>query len=71
MRYAMSSDFGATFGPSSTISDPFDIDNAISTQRGKFLGDYAGIVATGTSAHPVWVDSRDGENDVWSNTITP
>ena len=71
MRYATSSDFGATFGPSSTISDPFDIDNAVSTERGKFLGDYAGIVATGTSAHPVWVDSRDGENDVWSNTITP
>jgi hypothetical protein len=71
MRYATSSDFGATFGPSSAISDPFDIDNAISTERGKFLGDYAGLVATGASAHPVWVDSRDGENDVWSNTITP
>ena len=70
MRFASSDVGGQTFGASVPISAAFDIDAAVDTARGKFLGDYNGVAATSAGVHPVWVDSSLGENDVWWAAVT-
>jgi len=73
VRYATSGNGGRTFGTNLNLTPtPFDMDVAAATDRGQFLGDYIGIVATGGRANPVWVDTRFpsshtaalGQNDV-------
>jgi hypothetical protein len=60
-----SSDGGATFGPNvrvtNALSNEHDCDGVFpcrSINYGNQQGDYAGVVAYGGVAHPLWVDSR-------------
>jgi hypothetical protein len=71
MRFASSGVGNQTFGASIPIGAEFDIDQAVDTQRGRFLGDYNGVAATASAIHPVWVDSSRAQNDVWSAIVTP
>jgi hypothetical protein len=74
VAYARSVNGGRTFGDNVEVQDGFDIDLAVDTERGRFLGDYIGIDAIGRIAHGTWVDTTApsrytgaaGQNDVWT-----
>jgi len=59
---AVSTDGGATFGPSVRISDGI-YPNRI------FNGDYDEPVAVGNRLHAIWADARFGDNDVFTQNV--
>jgi Neuraminidase (sialidase) len=68
--FLTSSDGGTTWHEQH-LSGPFDMTNAPEA-GGLFLGDYIGLAATGTSFHPVWVETTaKNVNDVYTATVTP
>ena len=56
---ATSSDGGATF-QESAVGGPFDIRSAPTTDRGYFVGDYQGLVASGATFLPFFVLANNG-----------
>ena len=77
VSYAQSSNGGRSFGHPIAISPRFDAHNASPSDRGRFFGDYAGLVETSSFAQALWVDSRNrpstsgarGGNDVFTARI--
>jgi len=57
--YAESADGGSSFSPNLRVTDvPFNPDAIIFSSGQSFIGDYIGIAANGTLAHPIWTDNR-------------
>ncbi len=57
--YAESVDGGSSFSPNLRVTDvPFNPDAIIFSSGQSFIGDYIGIAANGTLAHPIWTDNR-------------
>lgn len=55
MGFVLSTDGGASFGPPRRIGPLSDLNfAAVASGNLKFLGDYMGVAAIGTEAHPVW-----------------
>jgi len=77
VSFARSSDAGRRFGRPVRVSARFDPRNAARSDRGRFFGDYAGLVATKSFDQALWVDSRNpprssgpkGGNDVFTARI--
>lgn len=65
--YTESRDGGATFTQNQRVSDQ-SIDPDIQFQ-GQFIGDYIGLALTSTNAHPAWTDSRNLNQDVFTDKI--
>jgi hypothetical protein len=79
VSFSQSRTRGRSFGRPIRVSRHFSASNAVlSKYRGRFFGDYAGLVETDTFAQALWVDSRHqpgrsgpiGGNDVFAARIT-
>ena len=60
----MSTDGGLTFSPNVRISEVSA--NAELQFSGTFIGDYSGLAATNDFVYPAWVDSRRGNQDIYT-----
>lgn len=64
--YAQSTDGGTSFGANEQVTDrSFDPNIQF---KGGFIGDYNGVTATEDTVHPLWTDTRDGNQDVFTDT---
>ena len=64
MYLATSTDGGATFGPNVKISD-----GDYTPSSFLFLGDYNQTAVGGGRLHPIWVDGRNGDLDVFTRNV--
>jgi hypothetical protein len=68
-RYSRSTDDGATFGGELIIGPVIDLQWSANAGGLHFLGDYMGIAATTSSAHPVWCrSSRPAQPETYHQT---
>ncbi len=65
--YTDSTDGGATFSPNTRITDTSSDPNV--QFSGKFIGDYIGLAITRTEAHPVWTDTRNLNQDIFTSRV--
>ena len=63
---AVSTDDGLTFSPNTRIST-VSSDASIGFS-GEFIGDYSGIAATNAFVYPAWVDTRRGNQDIYTQS---
>lgn len=61
--YALSTDLGLTINPNVRVT-------TASSNPGTepFIGDYIDIDASTGSVHPIWIDTRRGQEDIWTAT---
>lgn len=70
--YSRSVDGGTNFGAPVTVGDiAFSSSAAASTTQGAMFGDYMGSAAGPATAHAVWVDTRDGQPDLYTASVGP
>ncbi|MEA3190855.1 MAG: hypothetical protein QOD77_1437 [Thermoplasmata archaeon] len=70
LYYAYSVDGGRTFSKALRVSDVASDEQYSHHQNGAiFLGDYRDLDSAAGTAHPVWVDTRNGKADVYTATI--
>lgn len=67
LYYARSSDGGVSLEPNTRVSD-FSINPDINFQ-GQFIGDYIGITSNNNTAYPVWTDSRNSNQDLFTDLV--
>lgn len=68
--YAYREDDGASFSENVRVSDtPFDGTGGYHQSGAGTVGDYMGIAVTEQAVHPVWADTRNERNDVFSALI--
>lgn len=69
---AQSTDHGATFQPNMRVtSRSFDpaVDAPVDGGGSQFIGDYQGLAADNAYAHPVWNDSRTGDQEIFTAAV--
>ena len=65
--YTDSTDGGVTFSENVRITD-LSIDPNVQFQ-GQFIGDYIGLALTDTNAHPAWTDTRNLNQDIFTDHV--
>jgi hypothetical protein len=59
-----------TFGsPRRITSQSFDPTQAVNTGSTRWLGNYQGLTAQGTTIHPIWTDTRTGDTQIFTTTL--
>lgn len=70
--YSRSVDGGANFGAPVVVGDTsFPASAAASTTQGLMFGDYIGSAAGPAGAYAVWIDTRDGQPDMYTAGVGP
>ncbi len=65
--YAESTDGGVTFAPNIRVTD---VSLSPDVQfSGQFIGDYIGLALTESDAHPVWTDTRNANQDIFTDVL--
>jgi PKD repeat protein len=64
---AVSTDNGLTFSPNQRISE-VTADSSVGFSP-PFIGDYSGLAATNDFVFPAWVDTRRGQEDIFTQTF--
>ena len=60
----------AAFGPPRRVTaQSFDPTQAVNTGSTRWLGNYQGIAAAGTTVHPIWADTRTGDTQIFTTTL--
>jgi hypothetical protein len=63
----------ASWAEESHVAGPFDMEQAPDTERGEFLGDYAGLASVGNAFTPFFAQATGAtdESDIWFARVAP
>jgi hypothetical protein len=68
--YSYSDDEGATWNEFQLTPGPFNCNNDGLNRGQQFLGDYCGLAVTGNTVYPCYLDTRNGDPDIYTHAIT-
>ena len=59
-----------SFGPPLGVTtESFDPTQAVNTGSTRWLGNYQGVAAAGTTVHPIWTDTRTGDTQIFTTAL--